>query len=244
VLPDYVRCIFWTDKDLREDDIILKVLKKVVAIGEPFSPNKMLLDDDTRMRYVKCEIPKDYDRIKKSINVYDNLKFGFMREQNDYFHLNFGRRSYDGRNQYGRKASPNTVGLELERHLFTDDSIATQYVETCQLLYDKVSPYYGYVHESDDVQKIHREDEWLEIFHTPQFSLIYWINFFGPSVVENYGGRKRFLKAPGWKVHELDDGGIMLILYPNPLQPETKEKRSVQNAVLQHFDLEPISLSG
>jgi hypothetical protein len=240
MLPDYVKCVFWTDKNLREADIILKVTQEIISFGEPFIPNKMLLDDNTRMRYVKFKTPKDYDRIKESINTYDNLKFGFMKEENDYFHLSFGRRSYDGVNQYGRKASPNTIGLELERHLFSDKSIVLKYLEACKCLYLETEPYYGYIHESDDVQKIRRQDEWLKIFHTPQFCLIYWANFFGPSVVENYGGKSKFLDAPCWKVEELSDGGILLLLYPNPLDPDSDGKRSVHNRVLKYFDLKPM----
>jgi hypothetical protein len=240
MLPDYVRCVFWTDKDLRKDNIILKILQKVLSFGNPFSPNKMFLNKETKNRFVRLKIPKDYNRIEKAINVYDYLSFGFMREENDYFHLDFARRSYDGVNKFGRKADPNIAVLELERKLFNDESIVLKYLEACKLLYLETGPYYGYTHESDDVQKIRRKDEWLKIFHTPQFCLIYWVNFFGPSVVENYGGKSKFLNAPCWKVEELDDGGILLILYPNPLNPEKPEKREIQNNVLKYFGLQPI----
>lgn len=240
MLPDYVRGVFWTDKDLRKDDIILKVTQEVISFGEPFVPNKMLLDDNTRMRYVKFKIPDDYNRIKESINIFDNLKFGFMRDESDYFHLSFGRRSYDGVNQYGRNASPNTIGLEVERRLFDDDSVVSKYLNVSKLLYSEIEPYYGYIHDSGDGNKIARDDEWLKIYHTPQFCMLYWANFFGPSVVENYGGKSKFLEAPCWKVEELPDGGIFLLLYPNPLDPDSEDKRAVQNRILEYFGLRPI----
>jgi hypothetical protein len=41
-------------------------------------------------------------------------------------------------------------------------------------------------------------------------------NIFGPRYVEKYG-RGFFLKAPGWKVEELEDGSILYIPEPRPL---------------------------
>lgn len=240
MLPDFIRCIFWSDTDFRKDDIIIEILQDMITNGKPFIPDKMFLSKDTRNRFKKLKIPDDYKRIKESLDIFDNLSFVFMKEENDYFHLSFGRRPYDGINQYGRKASPNTIGLELERHLFKDESIVSKYLNVCKFLYSRTNPYYGYIHDSIDGNKIARDDEWFDIFHKPQFCLLYWVNFFGPSVVENYGGKSRFLNAPCWKVEELDDGGILLLLYKNPLNPDKIEKREIQNNCLEYFNLKPI----
>lgn len=240
MLPKYIYSSFWTDKDLRKNDIILTILKDVISFDKIFLPNMFYLSQETRDRYVRFKIPDDFDRVKKAINVYGYLSFGFMREKVTYFHINFGRRSYDGVNEYGRKADPNTINVELEKGLFEDDFIVSKFVRLCKIVYDISKPYYGYLHESRDGNKIARDDEWLKIYHKPQFCMLYWANFFGPSVVENYGGKSKFLNAPCWKVEELDDGGILLVLYPNPLNPEKKEKREIQNNVLEYFGLKHI----
>ena len=44
---------------------------------------------------------------------------------------------------------------------------------------------------------------------------IWWLNFFGPKLVEKFG-REKLLSAPSWKTEELSDGGIMLVRSPNP----------------------------
>ncbi|GEM_PF-4623081 len=237
MLPDYIYAPFWTDKDMRQDDIILEMLKKLISHGEPFVPDKMYLSKETRQRYVKMKIPEDFNRIQKAIRVYEYLTFGFMKEDSPYFHFAVERRSYDGINPFGRKADPNCVYLQLESHLFNQQSIVQKFLEVCKLLYEMSEPYYGYAHDSNDANQIDNKEEWSNIYHTPQFCMVYWANFFGPSVVENYGGKEKFLKAPCWKVEELKDGGILLLLYPDPLHPESEEKREIQNKVLDYFGL-------
>jgi hypothetical protein len=39
---------------------------------------------------------------------------------------------------------------------------------------------------------------------------VFWANFFGPAYVEQYG-REFLWNAPGWRVEELEDGGILYV---------------------------------
>ena len=50
------------------------------------------------------------------------------------------------------------------------------------------------------------------------------INFFGPKEVERIG-RRRILAAPAYKVEELKDGGILLLISPNPFEFQVDPKK-------------------
>lgn len=65
---------------------------------------------------------------------------------------------------------------------------------------------------------------------------IYWANFFGPEYVDKLG--KDFLiNAPGWKVEELDDGGILYVLTPSLMG--TGPKKIVEQ-VKAYFGVETV----
>ena len=60
---------------------------------------------------------------------------------------------------------------------------------------------------------------------------IYWGNFFTPQIVERIG-RKKLVSSPAWRMENLEDGGILLILTSNPIIIE-KAKAEVE----KHLDL-------
>ena len=69
-----------------------------------------------------------------------------------------------------------------------------------------------------------------------ELNSLFWLNVFSPAAVERLG-RNRVLSAPAWKVEELDDGRVMLVVSNNPVHPsqpwDTAGKR-----VSGHLDLE------
>jgi hypothetical protein len=238
VFPDYTQSTFWTDTNLRENDLIAKIVKHFVEIGEPFIPRKMNLGKTTKNRFVKFKLNESFEILSEATAVYDNLSFGFMSEKPFYSYLLIGRRGYDGKNKYDRRADPNVISIHMENQAFSNETTTDSFISILKWIYNFFKPYYGYSHESDDARTVYREDEWLKIYHTPQFCMAYWVNFFGPSVVENCGGKEKFLNAPAWKVEELGDGGVLIMLGPSPLNP--KQYREAQNELLRYFGKEPI----
>lgn len=66
-----------------------------------------------------------------------------------------------------------------------------------------------------------------------------WITVFTPPMVETYG-RETLLSAPAWKTTELDDGGVLVVAYEDPHDPEPDGK----DAVAEHIGLPSFSDAG
>lgn len=92
---------------------------------------------------------------------------------------------------------------------------------------------YGYG-DLDDV--IDEETYWEYGAHTPSLSsildnnveYIYHTNFFSPSIVRKLG-KEKLLSAPAWKIKELADGGMMIVVCENPLECENEEKERIES---------------
>ena len=54
---------------------------------------------------------------------------------------------------------------------------------------------------------------------------VFWANFFGPEYVEMFG-RDNLLKAPCYRVEELSDGGMLLLLSETPFDASTENYKS------------------
>ncbi len=63
---------------------------------------------------------------------------------------------------------------------------------------------------------------------------LFWINILSPHFVKIIG-RKKLLSAQTWKVEEMGDGGILLILTPNPLNVNEVDKKKAE--VERHLGL-------
>ncbi len=73
-------------------------------------------------------------------------------------------------------------------------------------VYDFLYPFYGYA----DSENEHLENEELI---SKKIKHIYWANFFSPELVQKIG-KEKLLSAPCWKVEELRDGCILIVLSP------------------------------
>lgn len=85
------------------------------------------------------------------------------------------------------------------------DEAAVEFQQLAQELYGRVHPGYGWI---DEVGTNQPNPQQVPVVH---LSHICWANFFGPSFVERYG-RDFLLNAPGWRVEDLGDGGVLYVL--------------------------------
>jgi hypothetical protein len=84
------------------------------------------------------------------------------------------------------------------------DPVALGLLAFGRLLYPDLHPIYGWIDEPSG-----NIPETSEIAST-QLRYIFWANFWGPAYVERYG--RDFLRgAPGWRVEDLEDGGILYV---------------------------------
>ncbi len=64
----------------------------------------------------------------------------------------------------------------------------------------------------------------LEGIRNEQIEDVFWVNGFGPEMVDSVG-RDRLRNAPVWRVDEREDGGIFLWVTPKPHHPELDQRR-------------------
>ena len=228
---------FWTDKDLRTDDTILRLLKLLIRYGALFIPDKYYLDQVTRNRTLIFRIPDYFEKVKEATKIYDVYTMFFLR--GDTTLLEIHRRAYDGINPYGRPADPNCISIEQESSFFEDENFCQKFLEIGKVIYTITKPHYGFGHDSSDSvsKEIHDQDAWLETNRRKEICMVYWANFLGPQIVENYGGKEKLLNSPCWITEELLDGGVLLVLSPCPLNPASKVNREKQNKVLDYLGL-------
>ncbi len=84
------------------------------------------------------------------------------------------------------------------------DPVALGQLALAQLLYPYLRPSYGWIDELGGNQP---EAEELS---PRRLEYIFWANVFGPDYVARFG-REALLRAPGWKVEVLDDGGVLYV---------------------------------
>lgn len=93
----------------------------------------------------------------------------------------------------------------------------------------------------------HPRFAWIERCHSRGYTVqedvdklllphIYWANFFGPEYVEKLG-RECLMNAPGWRIEELDDGGILYVLTPSLMGTGPKK---VVEEVKTYFGIETV----
>ena len=235
--PQKTLCLdFFTDKNLRADETILDITREVISLGEPFIPEKCNLGKITKRRYRKFKGAESLENLRKAIPSYDfdDRSLGFLSEDKYYFYLNFSRRVGDEETGI---PDPNVISLELDGKYFNDKDFCDRFLELSKKIYHLCSPYIGEAHDLDDADKFFDDKRRLEYYGTPRFYVFYWANFLSPEGVEIYGGREKVLKAPCYRVEELSDGGVLLVLAPTPVNPESKEFREAQNKLLAYFDM-------
>jgi hypothetical protein len=89
-----------------------------------------------------------------------------------------------------------------------------------ELLYPHLRPKYGWIDEpSGNLPS-------AKSIAATRREYIFWANFFGPEYVERYG-RDFLLNAPGWKVEQLDDGGILYVATESYMQWWSQEQPEI-----------------
>jgi hypothetical protein len=132
---------------------------------------------------------------------------------------------------YGLEHSTASLGglLDFEfRDQSSDlESYAQELLKLALGLYPQLGPSLGWVDENEAFGRHVEETVAMEL------NIIGWVNFFGASFVKKYG--REFLKGlPGWKVKELDDGGIFHQLTPSILASDRETTQQLQDQVVDY----------
>jgi hypothetical protein len=127
----------------------------------------------------------------------------------------------------------STVGLGgLVDFEFRDQSsdlepYAQELLRVALRLYPQLGPSFGWVDESAG------NNGYIKEAMAVKFQVIGWVNFFGPPFVEKYG-REFLMGLPGWRIEELDDGGIFHQLTSNILASDREATQQVQGQVVEY----------
>lgn len=103
-------------------------------------------------------------------------------------------------------------------------------IELSKKLYAYLSPIYGFGEYGVGWREIPSKEDIL----SGNVMRFCWTNFVPNNLVEKMG-RKKLLSAPAWKVEELNDGGVLLVLAQNPLNINEVESKKIE--LMKYFGM-------
>ena len=129
--------------------------------------------------------------------------------------------------EYSTVSLGGLVDFEFQDHLSDLELYAQELLRMALRLYPQLSPSFGWVDESGG------NNGYIKEAVAVKFQVIGWINFFGPPFVKKYG-REFLMGLPGWKVEELDDGGIFHQLTSNIVASDREATQQLQSQVIEY----------
>ncbi|MGZ3458220.1 MAG: hypothetical protein ACXU86_06885, partial [Archangium sp.] len=129
------------------------------------------------------------------------------------------------------KVKPLSFFAEAER--------CRQFVEMVRAWASRYPVTHVWAHSSDDAQlagspNFGRDDETLYRDWFDKIYEVFWLNVFGPKLVETVG-RERMLSTPAWRVEELPNGCVLLVTRPTAADFASREARLAQARAHVHL---------
>ncbi|HYO71819.1 MAG TPA: hypothetical protein VEU33_37655 [Archangium sp.] len=128
--------------------------------------------------------------------------------------------------------------------IFTEAERCQHFVEMVRAWACRYPVSYASAHSSDDGElagapNFSRDDETLYRDGFDKLYAVWWLNVFGPKLVETVG-RERMLSTPAHRVEELPNGSILLVTWPTAADFASDAARLAQARALVHLrpDLE------
>jgi hypothetical protein len=88
-----------------------------------------------------------------------------------------------------------------------------------KIIYDVLKPVFGFGDNDDyftyelwNMEFVLDKRAYYKIFDV---NTVTWANFYSKDIVEVIG-KEKFLKSGAWRIEELSDGGMLVVLTPNP----------------------------
>jgi hypothetical protein len=104
------------------------------------------------------------------------------------------------------------------------------FVSLASALAKACNPVYGYAHSRADTL-LGTDPHTRDPFAPFQVYEMYWLNIYGPPMVEQLG-RDRVRSTPSFRLEELPDGGVLLLTRPTPIDFASNEARVAQASAL------------
>ena len=137
------------------------------------------------------------------------------------------------------------ISVIIDRQYFDNHGHLTEFLGIMKDFYSLLRPSYGDVHTTEMVKTVggNRGESSLGINLERALPDIYWANFLGPEYVDMFG-RRKLESAPCYRVENLSDGGILLLLTPSPFDYD-KDPEGVQKLRLnlkKHLGVEAFDI--
>jgi hypothetical protein len=124
-------------------------------------------------------------------------------------------------------------------HFFAETERCRHFVEMVRAWASRYPVTYARAHSADDAQwagspNFGRDDETLRRDGFDKIYEVFWLNVFGPKLVERVG-RERMLSTPAHRVEELPNGCVLLVTRPTAADFASEEARLAQARAHAHL---------
>lgn len=239
----YIEIKYRTLKDLQSPDFWDLFIELINKHQKEFNIKGQATSHADNPRYK----PIEKEEILKTVNYkepYNSAYICFGGNKPYYFKINFNIQ--DGaivRNRYNF----SFIDVKISRQYFIDGNKSEKinnWLILCTDLYCLFEPLCAFSHDYNDYIEI------ISGSHADQPCLdcpimgVFWANFFGPGCVD-YFGKDKLLKAPGiTKKEELEDGGVLILTAPDPLEPNNPQNEKNQYDLWKYLGLTPLPKRG
>ncbi|PTL84234.1 hypothetical protein [Vitiosangium sp. GDMCC 1.1324] len=122
---------------------------------------------------------------------------------------------------------------------FAEVERCRQFVEMVRAWASRYPVTHVKAHSADDIElagspNFGRDDETLFRDGFDKIYEVFWLNVFGPKLVETVG-RERMLSTPAWRVEELPNGSILVVTWPTASDFASDEARKAQARAHAHL---------
>jgi hypothetical protein len=244
-LLDSVEAEFYTKTSLRDPALTLGLLRYILHHGPTYMPNRWWAKHATGRRYRRFTLA-NLERLTLDLQDYDSYTIDFDQQAFGAHRLIL---DLGFRPELMRMHEPlGRVLLSLPQEYFRGPDAClhvNEWLQVLQGIHDRISPYYGYSHETRDHGAITTittttggmtETRDRTQAYAPA---LFWANFFGPQLADAIG-REQLEAAPCWRRQPLADGGLLLVFSPNPLEVEAS--REVRQRLYEEWKLEELTL--
>ncbi len=208
---------FFTRKDLRDRELA-RLLLSLLCSKEEFRPAAFQIGQRWIPIASDFGLVTDHWMATSSIN---------LRNSSEYKAQLTLTMSWSASGKY------NTSLFWVEQEYFTDQERIERYLELQIGLYALLEASYGYIHQTQDAIEMSTYRHPIHGRTVRAIDLpnglpgVFWANFFGPEYVAKVT-RAKLLAALCYKVQELFDGGVMILISPSPIGPNLEPNRVAQ----------------
>jgi hypothetical protein len=225
-MDDTITLNFFTRKKLRQKPLSKRLLQLLFTYDKRFSPEYIGVGNGWK-RVTEKKIEDIVRFWPKQLNVSFERRTTFAST----VVISLGQLARGGY---------STFHFWLDTSYFVVPNRLGHYLEFSLALYDLLSPSYGSIHPTGDAiaMKTVVDPKYGRMIVPTDLNkglpAVYWGNFFGPDYVSLIG-RISLLKLRSSQTIELNDGGILILTTPTPLELDHELQTQIKKEIGEDF---------